>query len=71
MCVCVCVLSQIFQISGLQNRVCKLQNQIDSLLYKLNSACDIMRSMQQKVNMFLQCNLVLCYFCALIQFLYR
>ncbi|XP_050448017.1 kinesin-like protein KIF23 isoform X3 [Cataglyphis hispanica] len=49
-CVCVCVLSQIFQISMLQNRVCKLQNQIDSLLYKLNSACDIMRSMQQKLR---------------------
>lgn len=67
---CVCVLSQIFQISVLQNRICKLQNQIDSLLYKLNSACDIMRNMQQKVNMFLQRNLVLSYFCALIQFLY-
>ncbi|KAL6441805.1 hypothetical protein ACFW04_002323 [Cataglyphis niger] len=37
-------------ISMLQNRVCKLQNQIDSLLYKLNSACDIMRSMQQKLK---------------------
>lgn len=48
----VCVLSQIFQISTLQGRVCKLQNQIDSLLFKLNSACDVMRSMQQKVNVF-------------------
>lgn len=53
-CVCVCMLSQIFQISTLEGRVYKLQNQIDSLLYKLNSACDIVRSMQQKVNFFLQ-----------------
>lgn len=68
--VCVCMLSQIFQISTLEDRVYKLQNQIDSLLYKLNSACDIVRSMQQKVNMFLQYNFTLCYFCALIQFLY-
>ncbi|XP_029672345.1 kinesin-like protein KIF23 isoform X5 [Formica exsecta] len=37
-------------ISVLQNRICKLQNQIDSLLYKLNSACDIMRNMQQKLR---------------------
>jgi len=46
------MLSQIFQISTLEGRVYKLQNQIDSLLYKLNSACDIVRSMQQKVNFF-------------------
>ncbi|CAL1682505.1 unnamed protein product [Lasius platythorax] len=37
-------------ISTLQGRVCKLQNQIDSLLCKLNSACDVMRSMQQKLR---------------------
>ncbi|XP_012219278.2 kinesin-like protein KIF23 isoform X6 [Linepithema humile] len=37
-------------ISTLEGRVCKLQNQIDGLLCKLNSACEAMRSMQQEVR---------------------
>ncbi|XP_067207373.1 kinesin-like protein KIF23 isoform X3 [Linepithema humile] len=48
-------------ISTLEGRVCKLQNQIDGLLCKLNSACEAMRSMQQEVNIFIECNVVSCY----------
>lgn len=39
-----------FQISTLEGRVFKLQNNIDGLLYKLNNACDIVRNIQEEVN---------------------
>ncbi|XP_020278500.1 kinesin-like protein KIF23 isoform X2 [Pseudomyrmex gracilis] len=37
-------------ISVLEGRVCKLQNNIDCLLYKLNSACDAVRNMQEELK---------------------
>lgn len=42
----------------MEGRVYKLQNQIDGLLCKLNSACEAMRSMQQEVNTFVERNVV-------------
>ncbi|KAL6259806.1 hypothetical protein P5V15_009717 [Pogonomyrmex californicus] len=38
------------KIRILESRICKLQNNIDGLLYKLNSACDAMRNMQQELK---------------------
>ncbi|XP_018058878.1 PREDICTED: kinesin-like protein KIF23, partial [Atta colombica] len=37
-------------IFTLEGRICKLQNHIDSLLYKLNNACDAMRNIQQELR---------------------
>ncbi|XP_014476324.1 PREDICTED: kinesin-like protein KIF23 [Dinoponera quadriceps] len=37
-------------ISSLEERTCKLDNQVDSLLYKLNNANDALRNTQQEVR---------------------
>lgn len=41
---------EFLQISLLEERVSKLDNQVDSLLYKLNHANDALRNMQQEVD---------------------
>lgn len=40
---------KLLQISTLEAHICKTEAQIDTLLYRLNSANDIIRHMKQEV----------------------
>lgn len=40
----------LLQISALEGHICKTEGQIDTLLYRLNSANDIIRHMKQEVS---------------------